>query len=74
MGKNSERYEPVRIAGAVAVAETPDGLCVSVDDEEIWLPKSQIHEDSEVYDLKENAAGVLVIPRWLARTKGLTDE
>lgn len=38
------------------------------DDEKEWVPKSQIHDDSEVY--KEGHAGRLVITRWIAEQKG----
>lgn len=36
----------------------------------VWIPKSQIHEDSEVY---ANATdGDLIISLWIAKEKGLT--
>jgi hypothetical protein len=36
---------------------------------EIWIPKSQIHDDSEVY--KPWTEGKLIIPEWLATAKGI---
>lgn len=43
-------------------------LCM-VDGKEVWIPQSQIHDDSEVW--KEGDEGTLVIPEWLALDKGL---
>jgi hypothetical protein len=39
------------------------------NDIEIWIPKSVIHDDSEVY--KEGAEGKLVVARWFAEKEGL---
>ena len=44
-------------------------LCCLIEGEEVWIPKSQIHEDSEVY--KEGTEGTLVITEWIAEKKGL---
>lgn len=44
-------------------------LCV-IDDEEYWIPKNQIHEDSEVYG--DGHEGTLIISEWIATEKGLT--
>lgn len=38
------------------------------DNEKEWVPKSQIHDDSEVY--REGDDGRLVITRWIAEQKG----
>lgn len=60
---------------ADALRETKPGnkdegaLLVLVENEEVWIPKSQIHADSEVY--AEGHSGELVIPTWLADKKGL---
>ena len=43
-------------------------LCV-IEGEEMWIPKSQIHDDSEVW--QEHDRGVLVITEWIAEQKGL---
>lgn len=45
-------------------------LCV-INDEEYWIPQSQIDDDSEVYDAGENSEGVLIISEWIADQKGL---
>lgn len=41
------------------------------DNRIVTIPKSQIHDDSEVYDAGENSEGKLVIPEWLAEDRGL---
>jgi hypothetical protein len=43
-------------------------------DEPQWVPNSQIHDDSEVYNKTEvGETGNLIIPYWLAKAKGWTD-
>ena len=50
---------------------TPDagGLLCMIEGKEVWIPKSQISDDSEVF--KKGDAGTLVIPEWLAIEKKL---
>jgi hypothetical protein len=43
-------------------------LCV-IGTEEVWIPKSQIDDSSEVQG--EGDGGTLVISEWLAKEKGL---
>ncbi len=45
-------------------------LIVHGDGDDVWIPQSQIHDDSEVY--KPNTDGTLIIPRWLAEDKELS--
>lgn len=44
--------------------ETDKAYLFHIDDEEVWLPKSQVE------DIRETE-GVVVIPLWLAKAKGL---
>jgi hypothetical protein len=60
--KTIEITEPVK-------RETEKALLVEIGGEELWIPKSQIHDDSEVY--REGDTGKLVITEWIAREKGL---
>lgn len=39
-------------------------LVVSAEHGEIWIPKSVVHDDSEVYE--EGHEGELVVKRWFA--------
>lgn len=57
------------IDGCKALKETDKGLLVEYEGEEIWIPKSQITEDSEVTE--EGDEGILAIPEWLAEEKGM---
>ncbi len=43
-------------------------LCV-IEGEEVWIPQSQIDDESEVW--KAGDEGTLVIPLWLAEEKGI---
>lgn len=36
----------------------------------VWVPKSVIHSESEIYDALTNARGELVVKRWFARKEG----
>lgn len=40
--------------------------------DERWVPKSVVHDNSEVYDLRENREGKLVLKGWWARKEGLS--
>jgi len=61
----------VEFEGCTAIADTDEAVLVEIPDadEEVWLPKSQIDDDSEVY--KKGTDGRLIIPEWLAVKKGL---
>ena len=41
---------------------------------EAWIPRSVIHDDSEVFDAFNNARGKLVVQRWFARREGWESE
>jgi hypothetical protein len=58
--------DDVRFTQCKAIKETPEALLVYIDalDQEIWVPKSQITNDSEVYKMKTE--GDLVVTRWFA--------
>ena len=49
--------------------ESDLSLLVKIDDQEIWIPKSTIHDDSEVY--KADTEGTLIISEWIAEKKEL---
>ena len=50
------------------IAETDKAILVQVDGENCWVPKGQVHDDSEVY--AENHVGKLVVTAWFARKVG----
>lgn len=39
--------------------------------ETVWIPKSMIHDDSEVYDADSNSEGEVVVQTWWAEKEGL---
>jgi hypothetical protein len=51
-------------------AESDKAIKVELDGAAVWVPKSQIHEDSEVYS-KKSGGGTLIVTRWWAEKKGL---
>jgi hypothetical protein len=58
------------IEGVKAKRESAKALLVKLaDGREVWVPKSVIHDDSEVW--KENTSGKLVVHRWFAEKEGL---
>ena len=69
MRKSKDMAEPVRISDVTVVRETDLALLCDIEGEEHWIPKSQIHDDSEVYE--DDTEGDLVISAWLAKQKGL---
>ena len=57
----------------VTISRKTDAALLVEDEngEEVWIPLSQIHDDSEIWDeSKVGEAGKLVIPEWLATKKG----
>lgn len=57
-------FEEVRAIGATALAV----LCV-IDDDKVWVPLSQIHDDSDVW--RKGDHGTLVVRSWWAEKEGL---
>jgi hypothetical protein len=57
------------------IRESDSGLALLVDLEDqgdrVWIPKSVIHDDSEVFDADENARGKVVVMQWWAEANGL---
>lgn len=49
--------------------ETPLAIQCVIDEQLVWIPKSQITDDSEVYELGTD--GTLVVTEWIAIEKGL---
>lgn len=54
------------------VMESPKAIYVDVDGTKVWIPKSEIHDDSEVYSKESGKdGGTLIVARWVARKKGI---
>jgi hypothetical protein len=54
----------------VAIRETEKALLIQWGKEEHWIPKSVIHDDSEVFDADENSTGTLIVKMWYADKMG----
>lgn len=59
----------VRIDDVECTKETDKALLCVIDGKPVWLPKSQIDDESEVF--AEGDTGTLVISEWIAGEKGL---
>ncbi len=64
MAKQTASFKNVTV-----VRETQLAILCKIDGKEEWIAKSQIDEDSEVYE--EGTEGELIISEWLAKEKGL---
>ena len=59
----------VAFEDVTSTSDTPLALYCYIEGKSVWIPKSQIHDDSEVY--RKNQTGTLIISRWIAEQKGL---
>ena len=59
---------------ARCIRESPKALLVRIEGETepVWLPKSQVKDESEVF--AEGHDGELVLSRWICKEKGWIDE
>jgi hypothetical protein len=63
---------PYPLGQGKPIRETAKALLVELDGEdEVWIPKSVIHEDSEVYSMN-SGEGSLIVEEWWAEANGLT--
>jgi hypothetical protein len=65
--------DPVVIRNVQPVRETGLALLVELGRMQHWIPKSVIHDDSEIYELGDGAPGKLVIAGWFARKEGISE-
>ena len=61
MSKMEELYT---LRNAEIKAETAKAILVEVDEEEIWIPHSQITD-------RDDKAGTITMTAWIAKAKGL---
>lgn len=63
----------VTLGEAKVIRETEKALLVMFDEgDQMWIPKSVIHDNSEVYSEK-NGEGTLVVETWWASKNGLEE-
>jgi len=65
----SDQNEPVEVEVTEVIAQTDKAILCVIEGEHVWIPTSQIKDESEVCE--DGDSGTLVIPRWLAKEKGL---
>ena len=63
-----QRDETVEIEDVTVEAETDRALLCVIDERQRWIPKSVVHEDSEVSE--QGDQGTLVLLRWFAVKEG----
>ena len=57
---------------AVFVRATDLAILVEIDGEEVWLPLSELGDDSDLgEDSERGDEGSVFVPEWLATAKGL---
>ena len=61
--------ETVELEDVSVEAETDLALLCNIDDKKHWIPKSVVHEDSEVSS--EGDTGTIVLQRWFAEKERL---
>lgn len=75
---DDEEDEGVSLGRVRLVAQSKDAIKVTpLDDneeldEDIWVPKSQVHDDSDVHEDMNGDVGELIITTWWADKKGFT--
>lgn len=67
--ENSDGKDVYEIEDVIAKSETEKAIRVTHEDGlDIWIPISQIDDDSEVY--AQGDTGTLIISKWIAEQKG----
>jgi hypothetical protein len=65
----SNDEEPVEFEDVRVKAETELAILCEIDGKEVWIPRSQVHDDSEVSS--QGDEGTLILARWFAEKEGL---
>ena len=60
--------QTIEIDDVTVEAETDLAVLCIIDDKQVWIPKSVVHEDSEVQS--EGDTGTITIMRWFAEKEG----
>lgn len=61
--------EVVTLNGVACIRGTEAALLCRIDGKEVWIPRSHVDDDSEVWEPGQE--GDLVISEWIATQKGL---
>lgn len=70
--RDEEDDPPVTFKDVVCLAQSSLAIKVRIPGKGVlWIPQSQVHADSEVYNDGPNDSGKLVITHWIAEQKDL---
>jgi hypothetical protein len=64
--------EPVLLEAVEVKAVTEKALFVKYEDEEYWIPISQVDTEATDVEFQRGATGTLAISKWIADQKGLS--
>lgn len=63
--------EGASIDDVKVINETDKAILVDLGDRKLWVPKSAILDESDVWSLKNPGPGALVVAQWFAEKEGL---
>jgi hypothetical protein len=69
MSRATSSADAVYLPNVTAKRETDKALLCVIEGEEKWIPKSCVHDDSEVF--AEGDTGELAVKSWFAEKEGL---
>lgn len=56
---------------SLVIGGSDKALNITINGKDYWVPKSVIHDDSEVFDELDNDNGTLIVESWWAKKAGL---
>ena len=65
----SEWNDEVTVTAERVIRKTDKAILVQLEDRQLWIPQSQISDNSEVYDVGHT--GDLILSPWFAEKEGL---
>ena len=72
--RDQDSDDAFTLGKARVVRDTDKALLVYVEGmkKEIWIPKSVVHDDSEVYNTTDSSEGEFFVKTWFAKNEGWT--
>lgn len=67
----ASKSKMVSLEDVECVLMSTEAILCRINGDEVWIPLSEIADDSEVFDDEEHKFGTLVIPEWLAIAKNV---
>jgi hypothetical protein len=69
MGFRDSGNEPHTLGDGKIARETDKAFLIKIGEREIWVPKSCVHDDSEVFSA-ENNEGTVIVKHWWSEKEG----